>query len=305
MSSIDTIAFDWVARLDNAPLDISDAVALQHWLGSDVRHRGAFARAQSIWMSAGRVAALRGMPIHVPTQARAPSRRAFLRGAVAAGMAGAALIPRRFADASEIYHADSGLMRLSQPECGEIILDQGATLRVRRRIGPPAFDLLAGRMSLTAARVALPVNMDGLFVELQPSSRLIAHATGTESDALVLQGRAVSRCAHERMDRVLHARDWIRTRLNTVTVTTLCDDDIESAAAWSRGKLEFQSVDVADAVYQMNRYNARKIILNNASCAHRKISGIFTQNDPVGFARVLSEIFATRLSVSAENITVS
>mgnify|MGYP003365934768 FL=1 len=107
------------------------------------------------------------------------------------------------------------------------------------------------------------------------------------------------------MDRVLHARDWIRTRPDAVTVTTLCDDDIESAAAWSRGKLEFQSVDVADAVYQMNRYNARKIVLNNTSCAHRKISGIFTQDDPVGFARVLSEIFGARLSVSAENITVS
>lgn len=305
IGSIDAVAFDWVARLDNAPLNVSDAAALQRWLAEDVRHRGAFVRAQSLWMSAGRMAALQGMPLRAPVPPRALSRRALIRTAVAAGIAGACLIPHRSADASEIFHAASGLMHVTQPECGEIVLDQGTILRIRRNTGRPAFDLLTGRMSLAARRVSLPINMNGLFIALQPSSKLIAHAAGTDSDALVLQGHALSHCAQERMERHLHARDWIQTTPRSITVTTLCDDDMQRAVAWSQGKLEFQSVDVVEAISELNRYNARKIILTGSACAHRKISGIFMLDDPLGFARVLREIFGVRLSISKENIAIS
>ena len=255
LGPLDAVAFDWVARLDNAPPHVSDAAALQRWLAEDVRHRGAFVRAQSLWMSAGRMAALQGMPLRAPVPPRALSRRALIRTAVAAGIAGAGLIPHRSADASEIFHAASGLMHVTQPECGEIVLDQGTILRIRRNTGRPAFDLLTGRVSLAARRVSLPINMNGLFIALQPSSKLIAHAAGPESDALVLQGHALSHCAQERMDRHLHARDWIQTTPRSITVTTLCDDDMERAVAWSQGKLEFQSVDVGEAIPELNRYN--------------------------------------------------
>ncbi|MBF0877771.1 DUF4880 domain-containing protein [Gluconobacter cerevisiae] len=306
ISSIDAVAFDWVARLDNAPLNISDAAALQRWLTSDVRHRGAFARAQSLWVSAGRMAALQGTPL--PAAAAPPSRltrRALFRTAVAAGIAGTVLLPRRSADASEIYHATSGLMHITQPECGEIVLDQGTILRVRSHTNRPEFDLLTGRLSLATLRISLPINMNGLSIALQPSSKLIAHAAGAESDALVLQGHALSHCQQERRERSLHAKDWIRTTPHSVTVTSLCDEDMERAVAWSEGKLEFQSVDVVDAISELNRYNSRKIILTSSACAHRKISGIFMLDDPLGFARVLREIFGVRLSISKENIAVS
>ncbi|WP_194285375.1 FecR/PupR family sigma factor regulator, partial [Gluconobacter aidae] len=239
---IDTIAFEWVARLDRAPLSSREDATLKAWLAQDVRHRGAFMRARTIWLSAGRVAAFQraALPAEPPASAFL-SRRAFGRLAIAAGLAAAAVIPGKPAEASRIYQARSGLLHVQEPLCGDLILDQGTVLRVRRGPGAPCLDLLRGQAHLTARKAPVRLNMDGLSIDLPDGASLIAHACGVESDALVLGGHILIRCAGEKERRVLHRRDWIRYEHNRISLTVLSDDDLERVTAWSRGLLEFQS----------------------------------------------------------------
>lgn len=302
---IDEIAFEWVARLDRGTLSSREDATLKLWLKQDIRHRGAFARARTIWLSAGRVAAFQGasLPATRP-QPASLSRRAFGRVALAAGLAAAAFIPGQPAEASQIYQARSGLLHLHEPHCGDLILDQGTVLRIRRGPGAPSFDLLHGQAHLTARKGLIRLNMDGLSIDLPDRSSLIAHACGAESDALVLDGNILTRCAGEREQRVLHRREWIRYDHNRISLTSLSDDDLERVTAWSRGLLEFHSVNVTEAIQEINRYNTQKIILKNPACANRRISGIFSLSDPVIFARILSEIFGTRPVIAPTEISL-
>ena len=103
---------------------------------------------------------------------------------------------------------------------------------------------------------------------------------------------------------MLHRHDWIRYEHNRISLTVLSDDDLERVTAWSRGLLEFQSVNVTDAIRQINRYNAQKIVLKNPACANRRISGIFSLSDPLIFARILSEIFGTRTLIAPTEISL-
>lgn len=302
---IDAIAFEWVARLDRAPLSSREDATLKAWLAQDVRHRGAFTRARTIWVSAGRVAAFQGTALPTEPPASAPlSRRAFSRFALAAGLAAAAVIPGKPAEASRIYQARSGLLHVQEPLCGDLILDQGTVLRVRRGPGAPCLDLLRGQAHLTARKAPVRLNMDGLSIDLPDGASLIAHACGAESDALVLGGHILTRCAGEKERRVLHRRDWIRYEHNLISLSVLSDDDLERVTAWSRGLLEFQSVNVTDAIRQINRYNTQKIVLKNPACANRRISGIFSLSDPVIFARILSEIFGTKTLIAPTEISL-
>ena len=48
-SQIDDAAADWVARVDRGALTPEEEGALTAWLSADIRHAGAFARAEAVF----------------------------------------------------------------------------------------------------------------------------------------------------------------------------------------------------------------------------------------------------------------
>lgn len=215
-----------------------------------------------------------------------------------------ALVPGSPAEAARVYQARDGLMHLHDAHWGDILLDQGALLRVREGRGQPCLDLLEGQVHLIAGNTDMQLNMNGLSLVLPRAASLMAHAGSGESDALVMAGNISARCAGERTGRLLHACDWIRYDHRHVSIKKVSRNDIDRLTAWSRGLLEFRSVEVVSAIAQINRYNARKIALKNSRLGGERISGVFSLNDPEAFARVLGEIFGAEILMSSGGITL-
>lgn len=60
------------------------------------------------------------------------------------------------------------------------------------------------------------------------------------------------------------------------------------AQDWTMGMLSFDGERLSDAVRELNRHNARKIVLADAALAGLRITGAFHANDPDGFARSIA-----------------
>lgn len=303
---IDAQAMEWLARLDRGVLDTHEKHTLEAWLAQDVRHKGAFVRARAIWLSAGRVAAFQGLarPQAVPIPCVSPliSRRFFARAAAAVLVTGSlsAGLP---AEAARFYHAKQGLLRLTEPGLDEIVLDQASVLTFCRGQLHISLDLLAGQVRLATSRMPLRLSMDDMSIDLRDGS-FIARTDAQGSKALVLTGEVSIQCAGTSGRRVLHRHEWLCSTRHGVSTGAMSDDELQTALAWSRGVLEFQSVDVAEAVQEINRYNSRKISLRGTGLGQKKISGIFALNDPDSFARILCEIFNTKISTSSKIIEI-
>ena len=106
MSRIDEDALAWMARQAERPLEGDDRAAFDAWYAADIRHQGAYLRAQAIWHSLDKTTIqtnLRPAPDAItPPDRRGdrpanPRRRTFLLGGaagVAAAVTGAVLLPR-------------------------------------------------------------------------------------------------------------------------------------------------------------------------------------------------------------------
>src|SRR5262249_54877187 len=55
--------------------------------------------------------------------------------------------------------------------------------------------------------------------------------------------------------------------------------------AWREGQIAFEAEPLASAAAAFARYSPTRIVIEDPVVAHKEITGLFTANDPVGFAR--------------------
>lgn len=71
--------------------------------------------------------------------------------------------------------------------------------------------------------------------------------------------------------------------------------DSSRALAWADGRLIFERESLADAVHEFNRYNRIQVRLQDASLAHRAISGVFNASDPDSFVAFIQTVTPVRV----------
>ncbi|MBO9711645.1 FecR family protein [Sphingomonas sp.] len=63
---------------------------------------------------------------------------------------------------------------------------------------------------------------------------------------------------------------------------------------WRRGFIRFDGETLAEAVAQLNRYNAKKLVVRDPGAASLRISGAFPTDDPDGFVQTLTMLYPVR-----------
>jgi transmembrane sensor len=66
---------------------------------------------------------------------------------------------------------------------------------------------------------------------------------------------------------------------------------LDKLTAWQQGQIAFDSVPLADAVAEMNRYGATKLFIERPEAAGIHIGGIFRTGDAVSFAAAMVETY--------------
>jgi transmembrane sensor len=315
---IDLEACEWATRIASGSMSPAEQVALEDWLASDARHRGAFIRAQAASVHVDRISALsppsgtlsRGERGRPPGAGEGLTRRSLLAAGLAAlaiGATGGAfwLWHRR----GEVYETNLGeVRRITLSDGSSMLLDSATVAHVRFDEHYRDIELLRGQ---------------GLFEVTKDSARpFIVHARDVSVRAVgtVFAVRAVDRNVAVTVtegvvevadssasgstipQRVAAEERAVVDDTRTIQVQPVTEAQVERHLAWRDGMLNFDGESLADAVAEINRHNQRQIVVDDPTLASRPVIGIFRASDTEGFAQTVATALGAQVASDGDTL---
>ncbi len=295
---IEQTAAAWIAQRDSGAWTEADAASLQEWLGQSVGHRVAYYRLNSAWTEAARVPALAAT-----ATASAPRQRPARRLAVLAIAASVLiLLAGTFvAFKDEMFHthrfttAIGELQIIPMSDGSHVTLNTdseiGISLNDRERVveidrGEAFFEVAhdprrpfivrAGARRVIAVGTQFSVRRergDLRVIVTEGTVRYESHARDTPPSAGAASASDVV---------LLPAGSIARAEGDGVQVRQLPVTEAERNLTWRNGFLTFRDTPLADAVAEFNRYNTRKIVIEDPTIATLEVGGAlsFQQRRP-------------------------
>lgn len=81
--------------------------------------------------------------------------------------------------------------------------------------------------------------------------------------------------------------------------------NITAATAWTQRRLVFQGTSLADVAEEFNRYNQRRLVIQNAELGILQITGIFSSTDPTALIRFLQARPGITVTQGKEDIVIT
>ena len=91
-------------------------------------------------------------------------------------------------------------------------------------------------------------------------------------------------------------RSFVATGTQAI-VAVKAADEIERALAWRDGGLALNGEPLSYAVAELNRYNHRKLVVEDPVLARMPIVGYFRTNEPGDFARAVAPLVGARVEM--------
>lgn len=293
---IDDEAADWAVRLDARDIAMEDDPELQVWLAQDHRRHGALLRAQAALslMDRSRVFASDQQPPAPPVrQASGASRRMVLAGTGAAMVGAASLgggylwitrpqrLETRLGEIRRVPLDDGSLVDINtrtalelamKPDERLITLKTGeAWFKVKKDKTRP-FVVAAGPVRVRAVGTAFSVHRRGEHVEV-----------------MVTEGVVETWSVDDKSEpRRMEAGHKLSLSPEATPVLIAASTEIERNLAWRNGEISLDGETLAEAADQFNRYNTRKIIIDDPELAQQRFVGLFRTDEPQSFAAAVS-----------------
>jgi transmembrane sensor len=319
---IEAAAAAWFAKREGGAWNAADQAQLHEWIDSSTAHRIAFIRLTTAWERSGRLKVLgagvsqgtipnrdswgfasvsSGSPTDIPgvrtmRQSRFPPRilaiAVLLVAATAAGM---------------IWHFSTNRANSYSTAIGAVAtvpLSDGSkvTLNTDSQIHV-ALDSTARRIELDHGEAFFEVSKDFArpFVVEIADKRVVAVGTkfsirrdGNDIRVLVADGRVrIERRGASDKEAVAQvaAGSEARTAQTAILIDQLTPAQVEQLLSWRTGYIVFRDTSLADAVADFNRYNVRKIAIQDPAIAGIRIGGNFRSNDADAFLWLLQSGF--------------
>ncbi len=327
---IDREAAGWLARLDSQPESEALRAQFESWRNADARHAAAYLRLSIAWGRMDRLRALSAGQSSINSDAlrtRSPSDRdatadesrsvlgyKWRRAAIAAGFVlltsvGLVLVDSFSAQTLTTQVGEFARVRLTDGSTVE--LNTGTRLKVQMDDESRRVELVAGEATFSVAhepgrpfvvnagaatvravgtRFNVRRRVESVDVLVTEGAVRVARARksdgpGVSSSALVSAGESALIAA---------------THIDRAPVTPALAD---RALAWHHGSLEFESSTLAEIVAEFNRYNERRIVIDDPDLATMQIGGRFSATNPDGFVHVLTD-FGIRADLTDSEIVL-
>jgi len=296
----------WFARKRSGEMTAPEAAELEAWLAQEPEHRALFDQAEYWW---GAASALRGDPGILKLReevagARAPRRRVWVGGAMAASLAAAAFggwqamesgyisTPAALMTGEQTFRTGVGQTATVRLRDGSVVtLDTDTVLRARETAGrrmirlargqayfkvahdkTRPFTVAAGDKVVTAVGTAFTVRLEKKAVEVT----LVEGKVRVEEAEPVLKARpGRAPIAEMKAGSKLVAvadKGWV---VHTV--------DTGKATSWLDRQLIFEDRPLGEVAAELNRYSDRKIVIDDEAVARTPITGAFTTGDVTAF----------------------
>lgn len=316
----------WHIVMARPVVDRADALAFAAWLEADPAHRRAHEAVQRLFAEmdahaeSDGIARMRAEAVArrddarrtdtpdsgaLPdTAARRPS--GWLPWAVAASLVAAVAAPLLLTQ-SPVSAPAPGVAHIVQTAPGQrrvvrladgsrLSLDAATRVIVRYGAATRAFELEHGQARFQVAHGdARPFSVQ--------AGRYSVVATGTDFNVNRTAGRAVVSLLQGSV--IVAPRDAATPDATVGTVTLRPGDRLEAAdrggavlrhaeaddaLAWQGGKLAFDAEPLSAAVERLNRVGGRRVTIDAAVDANRRISGVFDERDVAGFAMAVAQL---------------
>jgi transmembrane sensor len=288
----------WWARLRADDFTQADADALRAWCALSPEHARAWRELKQVWQAldpaltraaAPRQAAVLAFPAR-------PGRRAFLGGALAAGVAVLALRPPLGAwpslqELSADYRTGTGEQRqvaLSQ----QMTVQMNTQTRINVR-APEAIELLGGEAEIVASGARQPVSVvAGAGRLLAQSARFNVRHTDDAVCVTCLAGAVDVVWQQRRL--TLDAGQQVVYDERDVQAATAAP--AEEASAWRTGALSFAGQPLSLVVEEINRYRPGRVVLRNAELGRRLVRMRFSITQMDGALAMIRDLTGAQMT---------
>ena len=327
-------AVRWVARRESGEWGEHDEAEFAAWLEGSTTRRIAYYRFKNTWHEAGRLKVLADGPLPTWPLSRAfddasaivPEKRGWLVRALAACVALVVvtllLVHRDEFLGGHTYATPlGGLSTFPMPDGSRVTLNTDSRLRVSMNDRERRIELMRGEAYFEVAKDPLRP-----FVVTAAGKRVIA--VGTQF-AVRRQGEDIRVSVTEGIVRFV-ASPAVETRgvsavedvkrgsgllLTAGTVASAKNvgvvleekplDSIQEQLTWRTGVLTFRDTPLVEAVAELNRYNQRKIFIEDPSIAAIEVGGVFRSTDLDPFIRLIEGGLALRVEREGDHIILS
>lgn len=306
--AVRTEAAEWLARRDRGPWSPADQTALDAWMAQSWAHATAFWRLDAAWGRADRLGAMR------PASASRFGRLGdavggrflpmLLRAAAAclviAAVGGAVVYTRQPAGERSYETTVGGHETLTLGDGTKVELNTDTKVRVardRRKIwldrGEAYFDVVHD-----TARPFVVMVGDHRVTDL--GTKFLVRQNANRLEVSLFEGRAKLDTTGEWMSprsAMLVPGDVAIATADSMSVMKKPQKALTSELGWRRGVLIFRHASLAEAAAEFNRYNRRKLVIEDVAAARLTIDGTFQADNIEDFTRLAQLV----LGVRAEN----
>jgi transmembrane sensor len=306
--TIDDEAAAWTARIDRGLSD-SDQAELDAWLAQDSRRVGALARARAIWLHAERAESLAPLitePEVVETPRHGLSRRRMMlggAGALAAGLVGVVTMSPWLRPAPALRSGIGEIRRIPLADGSVVTLDTDSALEVVYSTATRLVRLIAGGAYFEVASSSRPFMVEVGGIVLRATAAAFAVQALPDSPLSVLVERGAVAMGKVGQNAIVDLAASTRITLEKGGPLTaakthkLASGEMDRALVWRNGMLSFEGETLEQAAATFRRYGRPFIEITDPALARRPITGLFSANDPAGFARTAALSLDARATV--------
>lgn len=289
----------WWARLRADDFTQADADALRAWCARSPGHARAWRELQQLWqaldpaLTRAAAAPQRENVLAFPLR---PGRRAFLGGALAAGVAVLALRPPLGAWPSlQEFAAD---YRTGTGEQRQVALSQQMSVQMNTQTrinvrAPEAIELLGGEAEILASGARQPVSvLAGAGRMLAQSARFNVRHTDDAVCVTCLAG-AVEVVWQQRRQTLDAGQQLVYDERGVQAATAA---QAGEASAWRTGALSFVGKPLADVVDEINRYRPGRVVLRNAELGRRLVRMRFSIGQTDGALAMIRDLYGAQMT---------
>lgn len=329
---IDAVAADWAARIDRGLLSTDEELALTQWMQTDARHRGAFMRMRAISLHSERARALgpafdpdkfvqkrqtegevnQRQPLSWKRRERDP-RRGRVRVFAAVACTAAIVIALRWMSGAQSYDTRKGEVKVVSLDDGSVM-----TLNTASR-AKVAFSGKSRQVVLVEGEALFDVARDKTRPFVVAVGETSVRAIGTSFavrrladkpiQVIVREGvvevRQPSSAAPVRVGANMRAELSMIPQKTVLQPVTLQPDAVIRELAWSDGRIAFEAETLDQAADAFARYSQIRIVIDDPVVGQKEITGFFTANDPISFAKAAAGSLGLKTEVRSGEVHLS
>lgn len=327
-------ASEWVVRHRTDDLDAQSRRRFDDWLRQSPQHVSAYLEMSSIWEDVPRLdAALNPSAAELIERSRADDNVVSLAAAPLPSPLARRVMPKLFYSLAAtlivavgagwlhlnrgVYATDIGEQRTVKLVDGSVVeLNASSKIKVRFSEHERLIDLLQGQALFRVAKdPAKPFIVDSAGTQVR--------AVGTQFDVnkksagtvvTVVEGRvAVTGTVPPAADHSRQAMPAAGTMLGAgeqllvaqAVVSAPKPANVEAVTAWTQQRLVFDYTPLTEVAEEFNRYNHRRLVIEDAALQAFYVSGSFSSTDPTLLLRFLRDQPGILVHESAQEIRIS